>query len=66
MSWTDAETTRVEAIEKVLNKVQEAIKNLASQQQLRSLAALKQTELNDLKNRVTSLETAIALLQKGS
>jgi polyhydroxyalkanoate synthesis regulator phasin len=63
MAWTAAETARVEAIEKQLNKVQIAIKNLASQQQVRSLSTLKQKEVDELKARVSALEAQLAILQ---
>ncbi len=66
MAWTNPEETRIETIEKLLNQMQTAINNLASQQQLRSLVALKQKEIADLTTRVSSLESQVTLLQKGS
>lgn len=63
MAWTDAEKDRVEAIETQLNKVQVAIKNLASKLQLRQLLLLKQTEIDSLTTRVADLERMVAILQ---
>lgn len=66
MAWTDAENQRINAIELMLNKIQTAINNLASQKQLRSIVALKQNEINDLTSRVVALEQQVAILQKNS
>ncbi len=66
MAWTDSETARVNAIESMLNKIQTVITKLASQAQLRSLSALRQTELNDLKADVETLKTQVSILQKNS
>lgn len=66
MAWTDAENQRINAIELMLNKIQTAITNLASQKQLRSIVALKQNEINDLTSRVVALEQQVAILQKNS
>jgi polyhydroxyalkanoate synthesis regulator phasin len=63
MALTAAENIRVSAIETLLNKVQTAIKNLASQKQLRALNVLKQKEVDDLTARVTALETQVTALQ---
>ncbi len=64
MAWTEAEKTRVEALEKQMNIAQTAMLNLASVQQLRSIVVLKQQEIDDLKSRVATLESQIATLQK--
>lgn len=66
MSFTPAETQRIEAIELMLNKLQDLITKLASQKQLRSIVVLKQNEINDLTARVAALESQIAILQKNS
>lgn len=66
MAWTAAENDRINAIELMLNKIQTAITNLASQKQLRSIVALKQNEINDLTSRVVALEQQVAILQKNS
>lgn len=66
MSFTAAETQRIEAIELMLNKIQGLITKLASQKQLRSIVVLKQNEINDLTARVTALESQLAILQKNS
>lgn len=63
MAWTAAEITRVEAIEEMLNAIQVAIGNLASKAQMRQLLLIRQTELDNLIARISSLETQIATLQ---
>lgn len=63
MAWTTAEETRIQAIEELLNKLQTAINNLMSKQQMRQLLLIKEEEINTLKERVTALEAQIAVLQ---
>ena len=63
MAFSVAENLRIETIEKLLNELQTAITNLASQQQLRQLAVLKQEEIDTLAARVTTLETQVQALQ---
>ena len=63
MAWTSNETSRVEAIEEMLNKLQVAIKNLASKAQFRQLLLIRQTEITELTKRVESLENQVANLQ---
>ena len=64
MALTAAETARIVAIEKQINKVMTAISNVASTQQVRALNLIKQKELDDLLARVTTLETQVSNLQK--
>jgi polyhydroxyalkanoate synthesis regulator phasin len=64
MSWSSAELTRIETLEEQLNKVQTAVKNLASKLQVRQLILLKQKELDALTNRVATLESQILTLQQ--
>ncbi len=64
MSFTDSEEARIQAIEQTLNKVQTAIKNLASQQQVRSLNVIRQKEIDNLTTRIEALETLVSNLQK--
>jgi polyhydroxyalkanoate synthesis regulator phasin len=64
MAFTEAEEARIQAIETVLNQMQIAIKNLAAKQQMRQLMLLKQGEVNSIGERVTSLESQIAILQE--
>lgn len=63
MAWTAEEEARILTIEALLNKVQEAITNLASQKQLRQLQVLKQAEIDALTTRVTALESQVRTLQ---
>ena len=63
MVWTSAEEKRIQAIETMLNNVQTAIGNLMSKTQTQQLLLIKQTEIDDLKSRVSSLETQVATLQ---
>lgn len=63
MAWTSKETSRVQAIEEMLNKLQVAIKNLASKTQLRQLTLIRQTEVDELTERVESLEEQVSNLQ---
>ncbi len=63
MALTDAENQRITTIEELLNKVQVAISNLASKQQLTSLLLIKQTEINSLTQRVATLEAEVQALQ---
>jgi len=63
MVWTDNEKSQVTDIEKLLNKIQIAITNLASRAQLRQLLLVKQKEIDDLKTRVTSLESRIKIIE---
>lgn len=66
MAFDSDELARIEAIERFVNKLQVALKNMASQQQMRSLLIIKEKDINDLKARVDSLESQIKLLQQNS
>jgi len=63
MSWTTAERTRVAALEVILNQVQVAVTNLAAKQQVRQLTLLKQSEINQLRERIEDLERIVLLLE---
>jgi polyhydroxyalkanoate synthesis regulator phasin len=63
MAWTEAESTRIETIETVVNQLQTAITRLASKQQLQQLMLLKQAEITSLTNRIAALERAVELLE---
>lgn len=63
MAFTDAEESRIQAIEKILNDVQLATKNLASKAQFNQLLMIKQKEIEALIVRIETLESEIALLQ---
>jgi predicted nuclease with TOPRIM domain len=66
MATTDQLLLRIEVIEAKLNDVQTAINNLASKQQLKQLLNIRQTEIDDLKVRVTSLEGRLTVLESAS
>jgi polyhydroxyalkanoate synthesis regulator phasin len=63
MSWSDAEESRIAALETLLNKVQIAVTNLAAKQQLRQLTLLKQNEVDALTTRIEALERMVTLLE---
>lgn len=63
MSWTADETSRVQAIEKAVNAIQLALKNVASSKQLRTLLVLKQKEIDDLTTKTDNLQTQLSLMQ---
>jgi uncharacterized coiled-coil DUF342 family protein len=54
---------RIVEIEEMLNDVQTALNNVASKTTVKNLAALKQQELEALRERVTTLESEIRILQ---
>jgi polyhydroxyalkanoate synthesis regulator phasin len=63
MAFSDSENARVLAIEDMLNKLQIAVNNLASKRQLSQLTMLKQSTIDNLVERVTTLESQIKTLQ---
>ena len=63
MSWTDAEETRIQAIETILNNLQIAVNNLMSKQQVRQLLLIKQNEIDSLTQRIETLESQVTNLQ---
>lgn len=64
MALTVTEERRIQAIEKKLNELQTALNNLVSKRQMKSLLNIRQAEIEDLKTRVTALETQIQALQQ--
>lgn len=64
MAWTDAEGDRVLAIERMINKIQLAVNNLAPKEMLRQLLTIRNTEISNLTTRVEALEAAVAILQQ--
>jgi len=62
--WLDQEEARIISLERMLNKIQTAINNLAPKEMLRRLLTVRQTEINSLDTRVTALEAAVAILQQ--
>ena len=63
MTWTDAEGLRIATIETLLNQLQVAVSNLATQQQIRQLTLIKQRQIDDLTSRIESLERQVQLLE---
>lgn len=54
---------RIVEIEETINTLQTALNNLASKKTMNQILAIKQKEIEDLKSRVTSLESQISILQ---
>lgn len=63
MALTDAELTRIAAIETMLNTVQTALNRMVSQTQMRQLLLVKQAEVDALTARVAALEAQVLALQ---
>ena len=63
MALTATEALRIQAIENKLNDLQTALNNVASKKQMKALTQIRQAEIEDLKQRVTTLESEIAVLQ---
>jgi len=53
---------RIVAIENAINELQTALNNLATRRLVKNLASVRQDEIDDLKTRVESLESQVALL----
>lgn len=65
MSLTATEEKRIQAIESAINDLQTALNALATRAQLKQLTNIRQNEIEDLKARVTALETQVSVLQNG-
>lgn len=63
MPLSAAEELRIQAIETMLNKLQTAVNNLMSKQQMRQLLLVKQKEVDGLTSRIATLESQIQTLQ---
>lgn len=63
MAFTASEEVRIQAIENAINQLQVALQNLASKKEFRQLLLIRQEEIDDLKSRVTALETQVSTLQ---
>jgi hypothetical protein len=64
MPFDEAEELRIQAIEKVLNRIQTAINGLAAKETLTQLSLLRQSEIDTMKTQIINLETAVQLLQQ--
>ena len=63
MAFTSAEEQRIRAIETVLNQLQTAISNLMSKAQMKQLLLVKQSEVDQLTQRIAALESQVTSLQ---
>ena len=54
---------RIVIIETKLNEIQTALNNLVSRKQMKALAQLRQSEIEELKTKVATLESQVAVLQ---
>lgn len=59
----EAVQERFLAIERKLNDIQVAINNLASKAQMKALLNIRQSEIEDLQTRVTTLESKVQVLE---
>lgn len=66
MAWTDAEDARVNAVERALNTLRRAVLNVTTKREFRQLLLIRQQEIEDLRTRVATLETQVALLQQSN
>lgn len=63
MAWSSEETARVQAIETKINEMQVAINKLASRAQLKQLLNIRQSEIQELQQDVTDLQSQVEALQ---
>ncbi len=63
MALTEAEKLRILAIEELLNELQVMMTKLSSKEQIRQIMLIRQAEFDALKERVTALESEVAILQ---
>lgn len=63
MPFSSAEEQRVQAIERALNRLQTAVKNLAPKEDLNRYTLVRQREVEALTTRVAALEEQVRLLQ---
>ena len=54
---------RIIVIEEKLNEIQTALNSLATKRQLKQLLNIRQAEIDELQQKVASLETQVAALQ---
>ena len=59
---TDVES-RLVALETKCNEMQEALNKVPTKQQLNALSMVRQNEIDELKQRVSDLESQVAILQ---
>lgn len=56
MALTSSEELRLQAIEQRLNQIQEALNQLTTKRQMKSLLNIRQSEINDLKSEIQTLQ----------
>lgn len=54
---------RIEMIEQKLDEIQIALNNLASKSQMKALLNIRQSEIEDLQTRVSTLESKVEILE---
>lgn len=64
MPWSANEDARVVAIERALNKLNTAVKNLAPKADLNAYTLIRQREIDALTTRIATLEEQVRLLQR--
>jgi hypothetical protein len=64
MAWSDAEETRVVAIETIINNLQSSVHLLVTKTNLQQLATAQQEEIDSLSTRIDALERMTLLLQR--
>lgn len=62
-SWTTEETNRIIIIERKLNELQTAMTRLATISQMKQLLLLRQQEIDEMQDEITSIKAQIAVLQ---
>jgi hypothetical protein len=64
MAMTDAEVQRITSVEEAVNDLSTVVNNLAPKQELRQLQLLRQSEIDEIKQRLTSIESQLKILQQ--
>lgn len=64
MAWTQAEEDRIKTLEIVINGLQTAVANLMSKMQMRQLLLIKQAQVDDLTQRVETLERLVQIIEQ--
>jgi len=64
MAWSSAEEDRIKTLEIVINGLQTAVANLMSKMQMRQLLLIKQAQVDDLTQRVETLERLVQIIEQ--